>query len=151
MRNTIHWFAAVLFFIAALHAGEPTDIDREIAKIRSAPPQERVKLMNDFKRRLFQMNQDQRRMAIERLRHSMPNKNGHVPNRGMMRQPMMNQQSPATPGFHPPQHAGGGAGPAAGHPAPNRAGPAAPSFNGMPHGGRDGPKHGKGPMGNGRH
>lgn len=151
MKYPIYVFAVVLFFMTALHAAEPTDIDREIAKIRSAPPQERVKLMNDFKRRLFQMNQNQRRMAIERLRNSMHDGGGRVPNRGTMPQRMMNpDRPPAGSGIRQPQHPGGGS--MAAHPPQNQGGFAAPSFEGgMRQGNRDGPKQGKGPMGNGRH
>ncbi|WP_300368917.1 hypothetical protein [Hydrogenimonas sp.] len=76
MKLIVAWCAAVMLLFINLHA-EPTDIDREIAKIKAAPPEERVKLMNEFKRKLFKMNQEERSEAIQRLKHSMRIKGSH--------------------------------------------------------------------------
>ena len=49
-----------------LYAG--SSLDKEIAKIKSAPPKERVRLMNELKKRIFSLNQAQRIKAIRKLR-----------------------------------------------------------------------------------
>ena len=49
-----------------LQAG--SSLDREIAKIKSAPPKERVRLMNALKKRIFSLNREQRIRAIKKLR-----------------------------------------------------------------------------------
>ncbi len=49
-------------------AEEPGFIDKEIKKIKEAPAQERVELMNAFKLKLAQMNQQERTEALEKLR-----------------------------------------------------------------------------------
>jgi len=49
-----------------------TSLDAEIAKIKSAPPHLRVKLMNQLKMKIWKMRQAQRIRAIKRLRRSIP-------------------------------------------------------------------------------
>jgi len=49
-----------------------TSLDAEIAKIKSAPPHLRVKLMNQLKMKIWKMRQAQRLRAIKRLRRSIP-------------------------------------------------------------------------------
>ena len=46
-------------------------VDTEIAEIQAAPAQERVKLMNQFKQKLANMNEADRAAAIEQLQTSM--------------------------------------------------------------------------------
>ena len=89
--------AGLLFFVY-LHA-EQSDIDREIEKIKMAPPEERVKLMNEFKRRLFKMNQEERSAAIEHLRSSMHGNN----RQGAVNQPASQTHSAAPSGNSPAQ------------------------------------------------
>lgn|GEM_PF-5585606 len=64
-------------------------VDEAIAKIASAPPAERVKLMNALKRRLFELNRNQRAAAIARLRATMQS---------------ARQSRPAHPAFMPRRH-----------------------------------------------
>ena len=45
-------------------------IDAQIQKIQDAPPQERVELMNSFKKQLRNMNSEDRIQAISSLRNS---------------------------------------------------------------------------------
>ncbi len=62
-------------------------IDADIAKIKSAPPKQRVKLMNALKKRLAKMNLQERRVAISRLKRSMHAKGaGYSVNRRMIAQ-----------------------------------------------------------------
>jgi len=57
--------------ISLLAQEMPISIDREIAEIKSASPSERVTLMNAFKEKLMQMNQEQRAAAIESMQQKM--------------------------------------------------------------------------------
>ena len=54
------------------------DLDLEMQSIREASPQERVRLMNELKRRIVQMNQNERSDAIKQLQAQIK---GHKPNR----------------------------------------------------------------------
>jgi hypothetical protein len=54
-----------LLTLSSLYA---EDLDGEMQKIREASPKERVKLMNDLKRRIAKMNQNERSDAINKLR-----------------------------------------------------------------------------------
>ena len=46
-------------------------VDAQIEAIQSAPAQERVQLMNQFKQRLMQMNQEDRMAAIQEMQSKM--------------------------------------------------------------------------------
>ena len=52
-------------------------IDAEIAKIQAAPATQRVEMMNQFKEKLMQMNQEDRMAAITAMREQM-HANGHT-------------------------------------------------------------------------
>ena len=54
---------------------QATSLDAEIAKIKSAPPHLRVKLMNRLKQKIWRMRQAQRLRAIKRLRRKIPTSN----------------------------------------------------------------------------
>ncbi|MGL7298929.1 hypothetical protein, partial [Salmonella sp. NW910] len=47
------------------------NIDAQIEAIQSAPEQDRVELMNEFKQRLMQMNQEERMAAIQEMQSKM--------------------------------------------------------------------------------
>lgn len=47
------------------------NVDAQIENIQSAPAEERVKLMNEFKQKLMQMNADERNEAIATLQTKM--------------------------------------------------------------------------------
>ncbi len=49
----------------------PSSIDMQIKAINQAAPQERVKLMNQFKEQLANMNSDERSAAISEMRSQM--------------------------------------------------------------------------------
>ena len=62
------FFLFVGLFTLSLKA---INIDQQINRIKNAPPQERVQLMNQFKLQLATMNQNQRADAIKGLRSKM--------------------------------------------------------------------------------
>jgi len=59
----------LIFFSTITFAdmGSTMDIDAQIQQIRTASPEMRVELMNEFKKRLVQMNQSERMTAIKSL------------------------------------------------------------------------------------
>ena len=57
-----------LIFIVNLHCASTLTIDEQIAIIKKAPESERVELMNQFKRQLILMNQQERLDAIAQLK-----------------------------------------------------------------------------------
>ena len=50
----------------------------EMQKIREASPKERVKLMNELKRRIVQMNKNERNDAISKLRSQLQTKKQNI-------------------------------------------------------------------------
>jgi len=48
-----------------------TTVDTQIEAIQAAPAQERVQLMNEFKQKLMQMNQEDRMAAIQEMQSKM--------------------------------------------------------------------------------
>ena len=66
--------AATLMLLGTLTLGMAEDmttemtVDQQITAIKNAPAQERVRLMNQFKRRLATMNEAEREAAITQLR-----------------------------------------------------------------------------------
>ncbi|SFV66540.1 hypothetical protein MNB_SM-6-1037 [hydrothermal vent metagenome] len=52
----------------------PTSVDSQIEAIQSAPAQERVQMMNEFKQRLATMNQEDRMAAIQEMQAKMHGK-----------------------------------------------------------------------------
>jgi len=64
----------ILFMLFNLSPLNAQDLDAEMQKIREASPQERVKLMNQLKRRIANMNQNERNDAIHKLRSQNTNK-----------------------------------------------------------------------------
>lgn len=53
--------------ILTFSVADDISIDAEIEAIKNAPLQERVRLMNQFKQKLSQLNQEERSEAIEKL------------------------------------------------------------------------------------
>jgi len=74
------WVLVLMGLFTALSAGEQPSIDQQIASMHKATPQERVKLMNQFKQQLATMNAEERAKSITQLREQMQrnNSNGHV-------------------------------------------------------------------------
>jgi predicted solute-binding protein len=67
-------YSLLLFFslfIGNVFAQTPNSIDMQITAIQKAPPEQRVKLMNAFKRKLIRMNQTQRTNTIKKMRMAM--------------------------------------------------------------------------------
>ncbi|MEN4045663.1 hypothetical protein [Sulfurimonas sp. NWX367] len=70
-----------LLSIASADESAATDtatvsVDAQIEAIQSAPEQERVQLMNEFKQRLMQMNQEERMAAIQEMQSKMQTEAG---------------------------------------------------------------------------
>jgi len=61
-----------LLFLTTLHLSAQS-IDAQMEQVRQASPAQRVKLMNELKREIAQMNRNDRTAAINTLRASMKN------------------------------------------------------------------------------
>jgi hypothetical protein len=57
--------------LTTLLANDQVSIDQQIAAMQKASPQERVKLMNQFKQQLASMNAEERAKSIGHLRQKM--------------------------------------------------------------------------------
>ncbi|WP_304545720.1 hypothetical protein [Sulfurimonas microaerophilic] len=60
-----------LSFAEDVVVDDTTTIDEQITEIQTAPEQERVRLMNQFKLRIANMNQEQREEALSQLQQRM--------------------------------------------------------------------------------
>ena len=75
----MQYLKRLLFILAIIMGGlvqlvadtQPSSIDMQIQAINQAAPQERVKLMNQFKEQLASMNADERSVAISEMRSQM--------------------------------------------------------------------------------
>ena len=63
----------ILLGVSSLSLGSESDlsIDAQIEAIKNAPPQKRVELMNDLKRKLANINRQERAKIISRMRAEM--------------------------------------------------------------------------------
>jgi len=77
MRTTL-WIPLFLASMTLLSAQEPLTIDQQIEAIQKAAPQERVKLMNQFKQQLASMNAEERSKSISQLRTKMQGTQEHT-------------------------------------------------------------------------
>lgn len=62
---------ALLGGLTLSFAEDALTVDEQITEIQNAPQQERVQLMNQFKLRVANMNQEQREEAIQQLQQRM--------------------------------------------------------------------------------
>ncbi|MDH4944439.1 hypothetical protein [Sulfurimonas sp. C5] len=62
---------ALLGGLTLSFAEDPATIDKQITEIQNAPAQERVRLMNQFKLRVANMNNEDRQAAITQLQQRM--------------------------------------------------------------------------------
>lgn len=62
------------------------DVDAQIEALKSAPPQERVRLMNEFKKTLSTLSQEERAAAIEEFRSGMEAQNQQIQARERVRE-----------------------------------------------------------------
>ena len=76
VRLLITFFGVIVFGVIA-HSSA-LDVDAQIEQIQNATPKERVKLMNELKRHLAQMNQMDRQAAIVKLQERMRSR-GELP------------------------------------------------------------------------
>ena len=63
---------------AVLCANEQISVDQQITAMQQATPQERVKLMNQFKQQLATMNAQERAKSISQLREKMQAHSDHT-------------------------------------------------------------------------
>ncbi len=69
MKSVLRWIVLSVLLLCMPLWGAEFDIDKQIERIRNETnTQKRVEMMNELKRRLAQMNQEQRETAIEKLR-----------------------------------------------------------------------------------
>ena len=61
----------IIFVLQSLVDADVSSVDTQIQKIRSASPQERVKLMNEFKLRVSQMNREERSHILKKMQTKM--------------------------------------------------------------------------------
>ena len=69
--KTLLWIPLLFISITCLSANETLSIDQQITAMQQATPQERVKLMNQFKQQLASMNAEERSKSITQLREKM--------------------------------------------------------------------------------
>lgn len=70
----------LLFIMTTLMADEQMTVDSQIEKIKSASPSQRVQLMNAFKIKVSQMNNQERSDAIQKMYLKMSPKNSALTN-----------------------------------------------------------------------
>jgi len=70
MKNII----LIIMLLQTLVVADVVSVDAQIQKIQSAAPQERVKLMNEFKIRISQMNREERASVIKQMQSKMHKK-----------------------------------------------------------------------------
>ena len=71
-------YLSLLMGSTLLFANEQISVDQQIAAIQQATPQERVKLMNQFKQQLATMNAQERAKSISELREKMQSHSDHA-------------------------------------------------------------------------
>ena len=76
--TTTLWITLLTATFTCLAANEQMSIDQQIAAMQKASPQDRVKLMNQFKQQLASMNAEERSKSISHLREEMKANNNHT-------------------------------------------------------------------------
>ncbi|MHC3993324.1 hypothetical protein ACXWTF_00685 [Thiomicrolovo sp. ZZH C-3] len=72
----MRYFLTILALCSALLAAEPEEIDTLIDAVINAPKSERFEKMNAFKLKMRELNQQQRRQALEALQSRMQTETG---------------------------------------------------------------------------
>ena len=80
------YFIIFIFFGTIVFADKSSamDIDAQIQEIRTASPEMRVQLMNEFKKRLAQMNQSERSDAIKSMQTKTQQKSSQAMQKKIM-------------------------------------------------------------------
>jgi hypothetical protein len=79
--------SAVLLLLGSLSSlFAEVNVDAKIEALKSATPQERVRLMNEFKTTLSTLSQQEREAAIEQFRSSMDVENKQIQSRDRVRE-----------------------------------------------------------------
>lgn len=78
--------SAVLLLLGSLNSlFAEVNVDAQIEALKSATPQERVRLMNEFKTTLSTLSQEEREAAIEQFRSSMDVDNKQIQSKDRVR------------------------------------------------------------------
>ncbi len=85
MKKPMLIIALLLSFILTSLLAE-VDVDAQIEALKSATPQDRVRLMNEFKTTLSNLSQEERAEAIEQFRSSMEVQNQQIQARERVRE-----------------------------------------------------------------
>lgn len=85
MKKPMLIIALLLSFILTSLLAE-VDVDAQIEALKSATPQDRVRLMNEFKTTLSTLSQEERAEAIEQFRSSMEVQNQQIQARERVRE-----------------------------------------------------------------
>ncbi len=80
MFKKIIWLLLMLFAVLEAAGG---DLQEKLAKLQTLPKSERFMLMNQIKKELAQMNAQQRRQALQKLRASMHKGRGRHQGQGL--------------------------------------------------------------------
>lgn len=78
--------AALLLSLTITSLLAEVDVDSQIEALKSATPQERVRLMNEFKTTLSTLSQEERAEAIEQFRSGMEVENQQIQARERVRE-----------------------------------------------------------------
>jgi len=85
------WIPLLFISITCLSANETLTMDQQITAMQQATPQERVKLMNQFKQQLASMNAEERSKSITQLREKMQQQNTHKDTKAIHTSAQQNQ------------------------------------------------------------
>jgi hypothetical protein len=79
--------SAVLLLLGSLNSlFAEVNVDAQIEALKTATPQERVRLMNEFKTTLSTLSQEEREAAIEQFRSSMDVENKQIQSKERIRE-----------------------------------------------------------------
>jgi len=109
------FFILLTLLSTLLLANNSVDIDSYIAQIKKASPERRVKLMNEFKQKVAQMNKEERLKSIQQIQAKMKANSHQVDHNTMQTQHInemntyqnMNQKQAGTQLEHESNHMGG--------------------------------------------
>lgn len=84
--KTVKLSAALLLLGSLSSLFAEVDVDTQIEALKSATPQERVRLMNEFKTTLSTLSQEEREAAIEQFQSTMDAQNKQIQSRERIRE-----------------------------------------------------------------
>jgi hypothetical protein len=84
--KTLKLSAALILLGSLSSLFAEVDVDAQIEALKTATPQERVRLMNEFKTTLSTLSQEEREAAIEQFRSSMDVENKQIQSKERIRE-----------------------------------------------------------------